>query len=593
MVSTFVRPTLVVFGGAPEITSAWFGSDVVHGSMDAELPPTPTAVVFDLRAYSAPELSTLRGRQALASLPLLLIGQGLAAEPIARELRADDAIDVSKVTADELRRRIALVLEVGRLRLVASFAEQALEQSVNGLSIVNIEAPGEPLVHVTPVFERMTGFRRAEVLGKNCRFLQGDERDQPARAQLRDAVRARTATTVVIRNFRRDGTPFWNELTVFPLVAHGHPTPWMAGVQHDVTLLVEARAEIEHLYKILVERQRFDHSILDGVAVGIATSDHDGRVTFVNRAAAELLDVAQEGVELRVDEILGLASAPHDLIGDEARRSLSYPHRTPTGRELDLELSVSRGEGDERAGFFFIFRDVRDEKLREAERQRFERLAAVGTMVAGFAHEVRNPLAAMRSLAEELDEELRDANIALPHVELMLQSVERIERLVRTSLQFGRPAAPRRAQQRPWVIASAALSSLRPRLRDLAGEIALDVEPGLPDVNVDERQIAQALVILLNNALDATGAAPRVGLRVRAGRDNELRSVRIEVHDDGPGIAPEIVNRIFDPFFTTKPSGTGLGLSIAQQIAQENGCRIEVTSEPGRETCFAIVIALP
>lgn len=237
-----------------------------------------------------------------------------------------------------------------------------------------------------------------------------------------------------------------------------------------------------------------------------------------------------------------------------------------------------------------------DEERFDAERQRFERLAAMGTMVAGFAHEVRNPVAALRSLCEEL----RDDGITLPHVGLMLQMVERIERLVKTSLQFGRPAAPKRSPRRPTAITASAMSEMRPRLRSRA-DIPIEAEAELPDVNVDDRQIAQALVILLNNALDATGGSPsRVLLRVRkntstaglvpGSQERAHPTIRFEVIDDGPGISAANMGRIFDPFFTTKPSGTGLGLSIAQQIVNENGARLEVESNPGGRTAFTIVL---
>ncbi len=379
-----------------------------------------------------------------------------------------------------------------------------------------------------------------------------------------------------------------------------------ASVAEHVAALADARAEIESLYRMLIDNQRFDHAILDGVEVGIVTTDDEGIITFVNRSAAQLLEVSPAAAGVAVEQVHGLLKGPHELLGNETRRSLAYPLRTKDGVELDLELSVSRGESskDDRVGFFFIFRDVREEKQRETERARFERLAAMGTMVAGFAHEVRNPIAAMRSIAEELAEELRDGGATMPHVRLMLQMIERVERLVTTSLQFGRPAVPRRAPQRPWVIATSAAAELHPRLRSGGGrdELQVEAEPDLPEVNVDERQIAQALVILLHNALDATGSPARVRMRVRRTRPSEPEirarksdppppaSVRFEVIDDGPGISPEILGRIFDPFFTTKPSGTGLGLSIAQQIVSENGARLEVVSSPGSTTSFSIVV---
>ncbi len=605
--SSFILPTLLVVGEAPEITSETANAAVVRVRVNAvDEQVSPAAVVFDLRSSPVTELAAIRASPSLASLPLLVVSGSEIPEAVFALLHADDGILVTEHNGAHLRRRLTLLLELGRARLEASFADQALEHSITGLSVADLDTQDAPLVHVTPVFERMTGYTRDEVVGTNCRFLQGSDHDQPGVAQLRAAIASRTQATIVLRNYRKDGTPFWNELTVFPLLVHGRATRWMAGVQHDVTPLANARAEIDSLYRLLVDKQRFDHAILDGVEVGIVTTDDEGVITFVNRSAAKLLEVSPEATGVAVEQVLGLRKSPSKLLGNETRISLAYPLRTRDGVELDLELSVSRGDDskDDRVGFFFIFRDVREEKQRETERARFERLAAMGTMVAGFAHEVRNPVAAMRSIAEELAEELRDVGVTMPHVRLMLQMVERIERLVTTSLQFGRPAVPKLAPQRPWVIAASAIAQLGPRLRGVPGgnELQVEAEPDLPDVNVDERQIAQALVILLHNALDATGTATRVMLRVRRTRSTEQElggrksdppvpaSVRFDVIDDGPGIAPDIFGRIFDPFFTTKPSGTGLGLSIAQQIVSENGARLEVASTPGTTTSFCIIV---
>jgi len=366
--------------------------------------------------------------------------------------------------------------------------------------------------------------------------------------------------------------------------------------------LAAARAENELLRRRLVDRQTFDQAILDGVDLGIVITDPQGRVSFVNRTASELLDVGAEATGADVTALLGLDAPPSALLLDAPRRVLAASLTTAHG-QLDLELSVSRAEGavDQRLGFYFIFRDVREDKAREEERRRFERLAAMGTMVAGFAHEVRNPIAALRSLAESLAEEMPDGALALPHVTRMLQVLGRMERLVRTSLQFGRPAPPRRAPHDPASILALAVSELAPRTQASGGELRLEVDPDLPEVFVDEGQIAQVLIVLLNNAIDATGSARRVTVRVLGPRAPESQgvrrssqpppppAVRYEVVDDGPGIPPDLVGRIFDPFFTTKPSGTGLGLSIAQQIVSENGARLELASTR-EQTTFAVVL---
>jgi signal transduction histidine kinase len=326
----------------------------------------------------------------------------------------------------------------------------------------------------------------------------------------------------------------------------------------------------------------FHHAVLDGIELGIVTTDPAGVVTFVNRTARKLLRVStRSGGDVR--ELLGLQSSPADLAS--TNKKVSYMLAVPGGDELDLSLSVRSAAKE---GYFFVFRDVREEKRTTAERERFGHLAAIGTMVAGFAHEVRNPVAALKSLAESLAEDLADMDVAMPHVSRMLEVLDRIERLVRTSLQFGRPASPRRARHRPWTVLAAAVGELAPRTRALQGEIRLEMEPDLPDVFIDDSQIIQVLIILLDNALDAAGSPRRVGVRVKSGN----KKVRFEVYDEGPGIPAEILGRIFDPFFTTKSAGTGLGLSIAQHIVTENGGTIEVSSLRGGPTTFAVAVPL-
>jgi signal transduction histidine kinase len=354
----------------------------------------------------------------------------------------------------------------------------------------------------------------------------------------------------------------------------------------------------QHTRSTMLARTRATHTrfeeILDGIDVGIVMTDAAGCTTFANRASRHLL-VVDEPLGRSVVDLLALPRTPQALLAGSSRRLLSYM-LTRGDIELDLDVTVCVHA----SGFYFVVRDVREEKMREDERRRFEHLAAMGTMVAGFAHEVRNPVAALRMLVEGMADEIHDTGDVTRHVSLMIRSIERIERLVRTSLQFGRPTAPKRSRHRPWVIVSSAMSEVAPRLQSLPGEVRLDVEDDLPDVNVDDKQMSQALVILLQNALDATGAADAVSIRVRQTKDRERLErksdlplppgVVFEVIDDGPGIPTELLARIFDPFFTTKPSGTGLGLPIAQQIVNENGARLEVASTRAGHTVFAIIV---
>ncbi len=390
--------------------------------------------------------------------------------------------------------------------------------------------------------------------------------------------------------------------------------------------IYELRTKLAIARRALAEERELDHAILDGVDVGVITTQPDGTITFANRCALALLQIPEDVVGVTVQYLLGFERSPAELLGEDARLTLIHPLLTRNQSPLDLELSITRGDvhtgdGDSsvRVGFFLIFRDVGEERRKEAERSRFERLAAMGPMVAGFAHEIRNPVAALRSIAEELGEELAAAGVALPHARRMLLVLARIERLVRTSLRFGRPASAKLAAHRPWEIGAGAVASVYQRTKASGAQMRVEMDSELPDVLADDEQLTQALTILLENALDAVSTPEKVLLRVtraaapegdHRGRKSTppprdtppaaftpvavppLTWVRFEVVDDGPGIPADLRSRIFDPFFTTKPQGTGLGLSIAQQIVSENGGRLDLSSARGGPTIFAISLRI-
>ncbi|MCC6647917.1 MAG: PAS domain S-box protein [Polyangiaceae bacterium] len=548
------------------------------------------AAVLDAGRATTDELVEACGSAILADTPRLVVCPAARVDEVQRALPESEIVTrpLGAREAHDLGRRLSLLVDLGVARLSLRLYEQAMDEGVTGLTIAHSRGGALSILHASESFERLTGHSAAAAVGRDFRFLQADDADPGARETLRRAVQARTRGRAVIRNARGDGARFWNEVTVFPLQAQGQALPLFGGVQHDVTELVEARERVERLVAEQVERVAFDQAVLDALEVAVMTVDEAGRITFANRAARELLEQDQlEGAQIH--EALALRSDPWSLLVEGSKHLSHQLH----GREL--AITVTRLPCSTLAGLagLVIAADVTGEKQLQGELRRVERLAAMGTMVAGFAHEVRNPVASLRAMAEQLDEDLAEIGVSMPHAARMLKVLGRVEALVDSSLRFGRPSPPRRAEHRPWQILSSALAAVLPRTRAMGEEIRVEVEPDLPSVFVDEGQIVQVLVIFLDNALDATQSPRRVLLRA-LGRRLERRGsepppgVRFEVTDDGPGVSASVVERIFDPFFTTKPSGTGLGLSIAQQLARENGGRIDVSSAPGGTTTFAV-----
>jgi signal transduction histidine kinase len=306
------------------------------------------------------------------------------------------------------------------------------------------------------------------------------------------------------------------------------------------------------------------------------------------------------------------------LPGTERRVEVSYV--TPSGRTIELGLSVIATrtssvvgrpgfwtppgsapepgriggiEIDRPLSFLLLFRDLGLQRQFEVELRRVNALTAVGQMAAGFAHEIRNPLAAIRSLSDNLLTELPEGDDRREYATRIVSLTRRLERFVRSSLRFAQPREPAARPCSALGLAEDALEVLSTRFKTGPAVQVLRADATAPKVLVDPDQIAEVLVALLENALDVVASPDHVRVLVdvagSADGVEEGAFVTIEVADDGPGIPPELQARVFDPFFTTKPKGTGLGLSIVQRIVRNNRGHLRLISRPG-ETRFRILL---
>jgi two-component system sensor histidine kinase HydH len=214
-----------------------------------------------------------------------------------------------------------------------------------------------------------------------------------------------------------------------------------------------------------------------------------------------------------------------------------------------------------------------------------EKLAALGQLAAAIAHEVRNPLAVVRSAAQGLTETLPVADTAGHRsASFIIAEVDRLSSVVASLLAFARPL---RVEARPTPLDDVVARAVALAEGELATHtVRLRREPSapLPTVQVDGDLVCQVLVGLLSNAAQATPPGGEVTVRTGTVGD----AVELSVADDGPGIAPELRERIFEPFFTTRPEGTGLGLAVARQIVEAHGGRISAGAAPSGGACFTV-----
>lgn len=364
-------------------------------------------------------------------------------------------------------------------------------------------------------------------------------------------------------------------------------------------------AQRERAESALARERHLIGRVLERAPLAFLLLDATGALLRQNDSARALLGLPDDaGYNLALDPRPDLAALRDDVrnalagVGDPFGRLQLSLGEGAARRELSLERVAAplSGEHGESAGVLLFLRDVSERRrLLEVARQN-ERLAALGTLVAGTGHEIRNPLTFVRSNAEWLAEELLQREDLPPEVRArwrdavadVLDGARRIDRVVRDLATLSRDTSGQEASADVAAVVRDALRLLDPKLRAPA-RVRVDV-PFVPPVRGDAARLAQVLVNLLENAIHAT-ADDEGAVTVRA-RPEEPGRVRIEVEDGGSGIPPEHAARVFDPFYTTKPlgRGTGLGLSIAHRAVTDLGGEISFAPAARRGTVFRVVL---
>jgi signal transduction histidine kinase len=225
--------------------------------------------------------------------------------------------------------------------------------------------------------------------------------------------------------------------------------------------------------------------------------------------------------------------------------------------------------------------------------QRGEKLASLGMLAAGVAHEIRNPLTALKAALFIQRKRFQPDSAEAEESDLIQREILRLERIVNDFLKFARPSEPDLKLTNVNRILFGVQTLCGPELAKRKIQLLIEPAQNL-EVNVDLEQMQQALLNLVQNAADAIQSDGDIKLRASSQEQNggRPRGVIIEISDTGPGIPKEIQNRLFDPFFTTKDTGTGLGLSIAASIVQKHGGTFQFQTELGHGTTFAIVLPM-
>lgn len=358
-------------------------------------------------------------------------------------------------------------------------------------------------------------------------------------------------------------------------------------------------ARLEDAYRSLEERavqlktaQGYSQSILRSVTSGVLTVGPDTSVATLNPAAERILGISEDVIVARPLQSAfkddgGLTQDVRKVLEGRSPRTLrDIKVVTTGGKVVHAQASVSRMRdiGGRKLGAVVTIEDVSDVKALTEQLIRADRLAALGELTAGVAHEVRNPLGIIRASVQLMEDAECSKERVSGAAQVIKQEIDRLDRVIKALLDFGRPAAP---TMRPVAVAQV-LEDVALFSHTFATRARVEVlehyEADVPDVMADPEQLKQVFVNLISNAVQAMPGGGT--LTIDTGHENGFVFVRFT--DTGAGIPPEVLGKVFDPFVSTRDDGTGLGLTIVHRIVDDHDGHMEVTSELGAGTAFTV-----
>lgn len=489
---------------------------------------------------------------------------------------------------------------------------RAIEATTTGILIADATQFDFPLIYANPAFTAITGYSASEVIGKNCRFLRGNDADQPGLDVLRSAIHAGEACHVVIRNYRKDGTLFWNELRIAPIHDTTGRLTHFIGVQNEITRQVELQAALEisqHRYRMISEMTS-DYAYAfqvqpDGSLVREWVTDAYRIVT--EYTPEEITALGGWMALMHPDDLPEAKANLARLLTEKVNITSEYRIVTKSGQSRNM-ISQLRPVSEDGSGnithIYGVAKDITAEKHLEQERLNSVRLkaeldaanelAAVRERFTGMLmHEFRTPLTVLGTSIY-----LLTANLERQPYESTLERLRTIDAQVTRMRNLIDDMLLLSQSEHGKLMCAPTVFDIRQECQAIVGELEmieqkehqfrLDVAQDVEAVDLDARLVRHILTNLLTNAVKFSPPASQVTLHV----ERRAQELILAVEDQGMGIAPADQQHLFEPFFRTAQAnrilGTGLGLTIVQRSVEAHGGSIEIESQLGVGTTFRV-----
>jgi two-component system nitrogen regulation sensor histidine kinase GlnL len=348
--------------------------------------------------------------------------------------------------------------------------------------------------------------------------------------------------------------------------------------------------------------------ILTGLEDGVITVDREGKISYFNEAAEVLTELSSsQALQKTVSQLFKRESWLSELV-KKSRPPRQESTRgegdlvTRWGRKVPVSLMASplQDRHGNFLGSILVLRDLKHRRELEEDLKRADRLAMVGTLAAGLAHEIRNPLGGIKGAAQLLKRSLDRDSALLEYADIMIREVDRVDKLIEQLLDLSRPAKLELAALNIHEILADVLLLQAQAPEERKTKVKKQFDPSLPPIRGDRAQLTQVFVNLVKNACEAMTGGGTLTVTTRVETDFHIRDqetgrnklIWVDIQDDGAGINDEDLPHIFSPFFSTKHNGTGLGLALCYRIIKEHGGLIRVDSAPGMGTTFKVSLVV-
>jgi PAS domain S-box-containing protein len=501
-----------------------------------------------------------------------------------------DCVAHAMIRDDEVHGVTVLARDITAMKRSEARFTELFETLQEGIYIIT---PEDKILEVNPALVRMLGYSsKDELLSKRVSDIFADETQR--NSIFREVSREASPRGHELTLRRKDGEPVYCLNTASAVRDTSGRVVRFQGALVDIT---ERRA----IEKQLHQQQEFARRLVDSFPDLIFVVDTERRYNFVSAKFKEVLGYEPAevvgltfGERTHVDDRPAMMALFDDLVAGKqnfASIEVRVRHKLGEWRSLKCNFSPLFDEQGKIEGAVVSGRDVTEVKRLETQLIQAEKLAAMGQMLAGVAHELNNPLTAILGASELLRERQGVDDNTKRQLEMTHRQARRAARIVQNLLEFSRPASPQKKTLDLNVVIERTLQLQDHSLRRNNVEVEFQSVPDLPPIVGDANQLIQIFLNLISNAEQAIREArPSGRIQIRLGRSGTR--VIATVQDDGVGIPPEVLPKLFDPFFTTKRpgGGTGLGLSICMSIVREHGGNIEASSLPAGGAAFTVTL---